>query len=143
MSYNNILLAIDLTKDSEILISECIKLAKKLDAKIVIFHDQADYEEMCRGTGFIDADLHDGHTEAISRIAEQFKELTNKIDYPIERRLIGTGEYGEQLKSAILENEIDLVICGHHHKFWSSIFSSTGSLINYLNIPVLVIPLKG
>ena len=142
MSYTNILLAIDLTEESGIVIKECVELAKQLDAEIVIFHDQADYEEMCRGTGFIDADLHEGHTQAIARLAEQFKEVTSKIDYPIKRRLIGTGEYGEQLKTVIREYEIDLVVCGHHHGFWSSVSSSTGRLINYLNVPVLVIPLK-
>ncbi|WED23977.1 universal stress protein [Vibrio sp. JC009] len=142
MSYKNILLAIDLTEESAILINECIELARPLGAEITIFHDEPDYEEMCRGTGFIDAELAEGHTQATERLAEQFKEITSQIDYPIKRRLIGTGEYSEQLKAAIREYEFDLVVCGHHQGFWSAVYSSTGQLINNLKTPVLVIPLE-
>ena len=142
MSYKHILVAVDLTPESRILIDKCIGLAKPLGADVSFIHVEANYEELCRNTGFIDVDLDDNRALAVENSIVRLKELTEEVDYPVKHCLAGTGEYSNELKNAIKRYEVDLVICGHHQDFWSAILSSTKQIMSNIPVDMLVIPLQ-
>ncbi|TOO00554.1 universal stress global response regulator UspA, partial [Vibrio parahaemolyticus] len=41
----------------------------------------------------------------------------------------------------IKEQEVDLLICGHHQDFWSKIISYSRHLINKSPVDILVVPI--
>ena len=141
MSYKHILVAVDLTPESRILINKCIELAKPLDADVSFLHVEANYEELCRNTGFIDVDLNDNRALAVENSIVKLKQLTEEIDFPIKHCLAGNGEYINELKNAIKKYDIDLIVCGHHQDLWSAIASSTKQVMNNISVDMLVIPL--
>ncbi|MNP56474.1 hypothetical protein D3C76_1511980 [compost metagenome] len=64
------------------------------------------------------------------------------MNYPINEVIIGHGDFIEELKNAVVDKSVDLVVFGHHHDLWNKLFSSTQHAINQLNVDVLVIPIK-
>ena len=141
MSYKHILVAVDLTPESKILIDKSIGLAKPLDSEVSFIHVEPSYEELCHHTGILDVDLHDNCALAAERSLVELKELSEITGYPVKHCLVGTGEYGKELKNAIEKYEIDLIVCGHHHDFWSAMVSSTKPMINHIDVDMLIIPM--
>ncbi len=141
MSYKHILVAVDLTPESKILIDKSAKLAKSLDAEISLIHIDPDYEKVCKQTGLIDVDRYDNCELAVENALTELKNLSNEIDYPIKQCLVGTGKFDKILKETSEKHGIDLVVFGHHHDFMSRIFSSTQPVLNTINIDMLIIPI--
>lgn len=142
MSYKHILVAVDLTPESKILIEKSVSLARPLNAVVSFIHVEANYEELCRHNGIMDADLHDNCEVAAKRAFAECQKLSEETDYPIKHCLVGTGEYSQELKQAIEKHEVDLIVLGHHHDLWGTIISSTKSIINNINVDMLVIPMN-
>lgn len=141
MSYKHILVAVDLTPESNILLSKATKLAKSIGAELSLIHVDPNVEKTCKEAGLVDIDLHDNCQIALEGALAELKKLTETYDYPIKHCLVGAGEYENVLKGVIEKYQIDLVICGHHHTFLSRVFSSNQPILNTLDIEVLIIPL--
>lgn len=141
MSYKHILVAVDLTPESQVLIDKSVELAKPLDAELSFIHVDANYEELCRHTGIMDADLHENCELTAERSFKALKALAEDTGYPIKHCLIGTGEYGNILENTIEKYEVELVVCGHHHDFWGSVISSTKPILNNINVDMLIVPI--
>lgn len=143
MSYKHILVAVDLSPDSRVVVDKAISLAKDVSADLSFIHIDASYNELYRvGGGFIDINVEEGFKHAEHESQVQLQNLANESDYPIKHCLVGTGELEHELKHAIVEHKVDLVICGHHQDFWSVLLSSTKQLINNVPVDLLVVPLK-
>lgn len=140
MSYKHILVAIDLTEESKVLIDKAVALAKPLDAEVSFIHIDVNYAEMY--TGLIDMNLTETQNHAMEESRKQLEEMAEHASYPIKHTLVGSGDLGYELKDAIAQREVDLVICGHHQDFWSTILSSTKQLLNSVSVDMLVIPLE-
>lgn len=139
MSYKHIMVAIDLTDDSKVLIEKAVTLAKALDAEVSFIHIDVNYAEIY--TGLIDINLAETQNHAMEASMQQLNELATEAGYPIKHTLVGSGDLGYELKDAIREREVDLVICGHHQDFWSMILSSSKQLLNSMPVDMLVVPL--
>ncbi|WP_375752107.1 universal stress protein UspA [Vibrio sp. HN007] len=140
MSYKHILVAIDLTDESKVLIDKAVALAKPLDAEISFIHIDVNYAEIY--TGLIDINLAETQNHAMEASMNQLNELADHASYPIKHTLVGSGDLGYELKDAINQRNVDLVICGHHQDFWSVLLSSTKQLLNSVPVDMLVVPLK-
>lgn len=141
MSYKHILVAVDLTPESKILLDKSAKLAKSLGAEVSLIHIDPNYEKVCNQTGLLDVDLYDNCEVAVEKALTELKNLANDIDYSVKHRLVGTGKYEKILKEAAEKYEVDLVVCGHHHDFMSRIFSSSQPALNIIDVDMLVIPI--
>jgi len=139
MSYKHILVAVDLTKESQALIDKAVALAQPLGAEVSFIHIDVNYAEIY--TGLIDINLSDTQHHAMDESLMQLKELAEHANFPIKHTLVGSGDLGYELKDAIDKRDVDLVICGHHQDFWSVILSSTKQLLNSVPVDMLVIPL--
>jgi universal stress protein A len=143
MSYKHILVAVDLSPDSRLVVDKAVSLAKSVSADLSFIHVDASYNELRRvGGGFIDINVAESFEHAEHESQTQLQSLANESDYPVKHCLVGSGELEHELKNAIVKHKVDLVICGHHQDFWSMLLSSTKQLINNVPVDLLVVPLK-
>ncbi len=63
MSYKHILVAVDLSDDSKVLIKKAVSLAKPLDAKVSFIHIDVNYAELY--TGLIDINMAEAQHQAM------------------------------------------------------------------------------
>ncbi|MCQ1056660.1 universal stress protein [Photobacterium sp. DNB23_23_1] len=140
MAYKHILVAIDLSDDSHVIVSKAAELAKALDAKLSLIHIDVNYAELY--TGLIDINLSDAQHRMADEAQKQLQALADKANYPVSHTLVGSGDLSEEICHAIDDMHIELVVCGHHQDFWSKILSSAKQLINRSPVDMLMIPLK-
>ena len=140
MSYQHILVAVDLTEESKSLVTKAAGLAKALDAKVSFIHIDVSYAVLY--TGLIDINLAETQHQAMEASKEAMKHLVEFAGYPIHKTLVSSGDLSNELCEAIENLDVDLVVCGHHQDFWSKLLSSTRQVINTCPIDVLVVPFK-
>lgn len=140
MAYKHILVAVDLSPESNILVEKAVSMAKPYNAEVSLIHVGINYSDLY--TGLIDINMSD-MKERISEDAHTaLKKLAQEANYPIAHTLSGNGEFGQVLIDAIQYYHVDLVVCGHHQDFWSKLMSSARQLINTTHIDTLIVPLK-
>ncbi len=140
MSYQHILVAVDLSDDSKVLIDKAVSLAKPLEAKLSFIHIDVNYAELY--TGLIDLNMAEAQNNAMEASRTQLAHFAEYANYPVAYTLVGSGDLSMELCDTIREYDMDLVVCGHHQDFWSKLLSSTRQLINCSPVDMLVIPLK-
>jgi universal stress protein A len=139
MSYQHMLVAIDLSEDSKQVIDKAVALARPLNAKISFIHIDVNYSELY--TGLIDINLADTQQDSMEASQKQLEELAKYAHYPIHHTLVGSGDLTIELCDTIKQFNIDLVVCGHHQDFWSKLISSTRQFLNCTPVDLLVVPL--
>jgi universal stress protein A len=143
MSYQHILVAISFDDANRNLIDKAVKLAKPLGASLSLIHVDNRANKSFAFGGIIDTEL--GVTKPTrftsKDLASKLDELAATVDYPIERTFLVTGEFSQALESTVKQANIDLIICGHHHDFWSRMKPSSRGLINSSLVDLLIVPL--
>ena len=140
MAYKHILVAVDLSSDSFILVKKSAELAKALNAELSLIHIDVNYAELY--TGLMDLNLRDVQDKMAEDTQEQLQALENHADYPIKHTFVGSGDLSDEICGTIERTNIDLVVFGHHQDFWSKLLSSAKQIINNTPIDMLMIPLK-
>ncbi|CAK9886723.1 MAG: Universal stress protein A [Candidatus Erwinia impunctatus] len=140
MSYKHILIAVDLSPESELLVEKAVSIARPYGAKISLIHVDVNYSDLY--TGLIDVNLGDMQKRISEETHTALSALATGADYPVSETLSGSGDLGQVLVDAIKKYDADLVICGHHQDFWSKLMSSARQLINTLHIDMLIVPLR-
>ncbi|PMG23591.1 universal stress global response regulator UspA [Vibrio splendidus] len=140
MSYKHILVAVDLSDDSKLLVDKAVALAKPLEAKVSFIHIDINYAELY--TGLIDINMAETQHNAMEASRIQLQKFADYAQYPITHTLVGSGDLSHELCDTINEFNVDLVVCGHHQDFWSKLLSSTRQLINASPVDMLVVPLR-
>lgn len=147
MSYNHILVAVDLTSPSERVMSKAVTLAKKANAKLSLIYVSPHHLKVS-GPGDIpwlaSHEIEDTGTDEKEK--EQFQTelnaLAEQLDYPVENTLALIGELEVELTTAIHQLGADLLVCGHHHDLWSRLLSSIRKIANTVDTDLLIIYLK-
>ncbi|HGJ5873426.1 MULTISPECIES: universal stress protein UspA [Arsenophonus] len=140
MAYKHILVTVDLSPESKILVDKAVSMAKPYDAKVSLIHVDVNYSDLY--TGLIDVNLGDMEQRITKETHQALTKLAKEADYKIEKELSGRGDLGQVLVDAIKEYKVDLVVCGHHQDFWSKLMSSARQLINTVHVDMLIVPLK-
>ncbi|MDD1793478.1 universal stress protein [Enterovibrio makurazakiensis] len=139
MSYKHILVAVDLSADSESLVQKGAALAKPLGAKLSLIHIDVNYAQLY--TGLIDVNMVETRNHIIDEAQSQLNTLAKHVDVPVTNTLVASGDLAEEITESIQHFGIDLVICGHHQDFWSTLISSAKQLINKTPVDMLMVPL--
>lgn len=144
MDYKNILVAVDLSESSNIIIRKTISIAKITDAKVsFVFVDFPDkfnntalsYDEFQFITSEPDLSLAKKHRQ-------QLQDLADQTDYQIENCFYLTGDIANKLQEEVKELNADLLVCGHHeHNFWSSFLSSTPKIVSSSTTDLFIVQL--
>ncbi|MDF2152928.1 universal stress protein [Vibrio sp. CAU 1672] len=140
MQYKHILVALELSDESTVLIDRAVSMASTMDADISFIHIDGTHGEIYPELADIEAEpdqrpLNEHSMECL----RSFKEY---IDYPLRHFFVGTGDLADKLETTIKENEVDLLICGHHQDFWSKIISYSRHLINKSPVDILIVPIS-
>ncbi|AKH63387.1 MULTISPECIES: universal stress protein UspA [Photorhabdus] len=140
MAYKHILVAVDLSPESQVLVQKAISMARPYNAKVSLIHVDVNYSDLY--TGLIDVNLGDMQQRITDETRNALKELSANTDYDIQETLSGSGDLAQVLVDAIKKYDIDLVVCGHHQDFWSKLMSSARQLINTIHVDMLIVPLR-
>lgn len=140
MAYKHILVTVDLSPESKVLVDKAVSMAKPYNAKVSLIHVDVNYSDLY--TGLIDVNLGDMEQRITKETHHALTKLAKEADYNIEKELSGRGDLGQVLVDAIKEYKVDLVVCGHHQDFWSKLMSSARQLINTVHVDMLIVPLK-
>lgn len=140
MAYKHILVTVDLSPESKVLVDKAVSMAKPYNAKVSLIHVDVNYSDLY--TGLIDVNLGDMEQRITKETHHALTKLAKEADYKIEKELSGRGDLGQVLVDAIKEYKVDLVVCGHHQDFWSKLMSSARQLINTVHVDILIVPLK-
>ena len=127
--YKHVLVAVDLSDESDFLLKKAVGIAKRNEAKLSIIHVDVNFSDLY--TGLIDVKTQN----ALISLAEG-------AGYPITEKLSGSGDLGQVLTDAIQKYDVDLLVTGHHQDFWSKLMSSTRQVMNTIQIDMLVVPLR-
>jgi len=125
MSYKHILVAVDLSQSSQIVIDKAISLAKGANCKLSFV--------------FVDVDKVVLAQKEKMTLQKELQTLVDQSDYPITDTLVVIGDLHIKLSGIVKEMDIDLVVCGHHHTFLSRLFSSVPKLANAVETDLLVV----
>ncbi|HIE4388649.1 universal stress protein UspA [Serratia liquefaciens] len=140
MCYQHIMIATDLSDDGKRLVEKSARLAAALQARLSLIYVDIHYDTYHAAIGFSERS-YDG-VPFEEKIKKELEPLTQNVNYPINEVIIGHGDFIEELKNAVVDKSVDLVVFGHHHDLWNKLFSSTQHAINQLNVDALVIPIK-
>jgi nucleotide-binding universal stress UspA family protein len=140
----NILVAIDLTKDDEIIIAKAEELALKYESKLWLIHIAApdpDFVGLQIGPQYIRdhraLELKEEHQKIQSYISSSNGKGINTEGLLIQ------GATVEMIVQESLKLEIDLIVLGHHkHNFlYKTFFGSSADLvIKKSKVPLLIVP---
>ncbi|CCP04821.1 Universal stress protein A [Erwinia amylovora Ea644] len=139
MSYKHILIAVDLSPESKLLVDKAVSMARPYNAKVSLIHVDVNYSDLY--TGLIDVNLGDMQKRLSQETHSALTELSASAGYPIAETLSGSGDLCQVLVDAIKQYQVDLVVCGHHQDFWSKLMSSARQLINTIHVDMLIVPL--
>lgn len=137
--YKHILVAVDLSEESLILLRKGAALAEKCGAKLSVIHVDVNFSDLY--TGLIDINMSAVQDNALEETSKALNELAKKVSYPVNERLSGSGDFSQVLDEAVTKHQIDLLITGHHQDFWSKFMSSTRQVMNNVAVDMLVVPL--
>lgn len=137
--YKHILVAVDLSEESLVLVRKGAGLAAKCGAKLSLIHVDVNFSDLY--TGLIDINMSSVQDSAAQESSTALAELAAKVDYPIADCLNGTGDFSQVLEEAVEKHNVDLLITGHHQDFWSKFMSSTRQVMNNITVDMLVVPL--
>ena len=137
--YKHILVAVDLSEESLVLLRKGANIAEKFGAKLSLIHVDVNFSDLY--TGLIDINMSSVQDSVIAETSKALNDLAGQITYSVTEKLNGTGDFSQVLEEAVDKHDVDLLITGHHQDFWSKFMSSTRQLMNSVKVDMLVVPL--
>lgn len=138
--YRHILVAVDLSEESLVLLRKGASLAEKCNAKLSVIHVDVNFSDLY--TGLIDINMSSVQDSVSEETVKALEELASKVNYPVTERLNGSGDFSQVLEEAVEKYQVDLLVTGHHQDFWSKFMSSTRQVMNSITVDMLVVPLS-
>ena len=111
MAYKHILIAVDLSPESKVLVEKAVSMARPYNAKVSLIHVDVNYSDLY--TGLIDVNLGDMQKRISAETHHALTELSTNAGYPITETLSGSGDLGQVLVDAIKKYDMDLVVTLH------------------------------
>ena len=144
MRYKHILVAVDLSKSSEVVISKAVSLAREAKSKLSFIYVDASYASnigYASTVGLVKpaVDKVEAAEKEKALLQKELQALVDQVDYPITNTLVVMGKLNDKLNTTVKEMDVDLVVCGHHHDFWSRLLSSVPKLVNSTITDLLII----
>lgn len=138
--YKHVLVAVDLSDESVILLEKAAGVAKRNEAKLSIIHVDVNFSDLY--TGLIDVNMSSMQDRISSETQQSLTQLAEQAGYPVTEKLSGSGDLGQVLSDAVKQYDVDLLVTGHHQDFWSKLMSSTRQVMNNITVDMLVVPLR-
>ncbi len=140
MTYKHILVAVELSEESHLLIDKAAVIAKQFNADVSLVHIDSTHGEIY--TELFDLKQEESRANVRDNTSSFFDNFMQHSEHPVKHALVGVGNISTKLPKVINEYNVDLLICGHHHDFWSHIVSTSRQLINTSPVDILVVPIE-
>ncbi|MEZ8514190.1 universal stress protein [Vibrio cyclitrophicus] len=140
MEYRHILVALELSEDTKILIDRATFFANKLEASISFVYIDGTHGEIY--PELVDIQGNSSVLPFNEDTLAKLKEFETYAKHPINHIFVGTGDLNNKLKNTIEANKVDLLLCGHHHDFWHKIISHSKQIIDTSPVDILVVPME-
>lgn len=137
--YKHILVAVDLSEESLLLLRKGAEIATRHGAKLSMIHVDVNFSDLY--TGLIDMNVTASQNAALEETKSALHKLAEKVNHPVTECLSGSGDFSQVLEEAVKAHQIDLLVTGHHQDFWSKFMSSTRQIMNNVSVDMLVVPL--
>lgn len=138
MSYKHILVAVDLSQSSEKVLNRAVSLAKDTNAKLsLIFVDVDNVSNI--GIANLEIATLPSIAEREKTLQQDLLSLASQADYPIENTIVVMGDFNRKVNAAVDKIGADLLVCGHHHDFWSRLLSAARKLVNSAVTDLLIV----
>lgn len=128
MSFKHILVAVDLSPSSQAVINKAGAIAKSNDSQLSLV--------------FVEVDSMALPEKEEQELKAKLQSLADECDYPVNDTSVVVGDLHIQLSGLVKQAGIDLVVCGHHHKVLSRLFSSIPKIVNAVETDLLIVYLK-
>ena len=142
--YKNILVAVDLTQDSAMIVDKARNLAKQYDAELSIVHV---IEPIVVGYAVeaTSVDIEGLHEEVTKQAKSSLKELGNSVDIPDHRLHTVLGQPAREIRELAKKIEADLIILGGHGRHgWELLFGSTSASVTHgAGCDLLIVHIEG
>lgn len=142
MRYKHILVAVDLSKSSEFIISKAVSLAEDCNAIVSLIYVDVDHADNFTGLSYSKDSQLESASQRSKALQKALQLLAEKIDYPISNTLFVTGDLDKKVQASVNQLGADLVVCGHHHNFWTRLLSSARKLVNSSLTDLLIVQIK-
>ena len=152
MGYKHMLVAVDLSKSSEEVISKAVSLAKDSNAELSFIYVDSDYVTNYMGLSNAGGVSNPTLGATVPKLVpvddesykfqEELQALADQTGYPVANTLVVMGDLNDKLQLTVKELGVDLLVCGHHCDFWSRWLSSVRKLINTTVTDLLIIQLE-
>lgn len=127
--YKNILVAVDLSQDSAVILDKARGIAKAYDAQLSLLHV---IEPIAVGYAIeiSSIDVEGLHQEATEQAKQSLIEMGTNIDIPEDRMHTHLGQPAREIKELASEIKADLIIMGNHGRHgWELLFGSTSTSV--------------
>ena len=89
--YKHVLVAVDLSEESPVLLKKAVGIAKRHDAKLSIIHVDVNFSDLY--TGLIDVNMSSMQDRISTETQKALLDLAENADYPISEKLSGSGRF--------------------------------------------------
>ncbi|SEB08325.1 universal stress protein [Marinobacterium iners] len=127
MSYQHVLVTVDLSEASKTLIDKAIEQAQPANSKLSIVYVETDHLR--------------SYPDDEARLEAQLQTLADDCGYPVNEIITVIGDLHMKVAGLVENSDIDLVVCGHHHNLVSRFFSAVPKLVNTVKADLLVVNL--
>ncbi len=112
--FTRILLAVDFSKDSEIIGKRAIELAEKYGAELFLVHVVVDLKDQLFERILMSSLSDDVEEQMVTAANEQLRDLAKKLNVPYARCIVEIGSPKTGILKAIKDYDIDLIVVGSH-----------------------------
>lgn len=139
MNYEHILVAVNLAKIDPEVIEKGVSIAKAVNARISLIYVDISHVDSVSISD--NDDPAQSTRQSKEELERQLQILAKNSDYPITNILVVSGGLSYKLQETVRKMDVDLLVCGHHHNFWSRIVSSVRELVETSPIDLLIVHL--
>lgn len=129
--YKNILVALDLSQDSALILDKARNLAKQYSAELSLVHV---IEPIAVGYAVevTSVDIEGLHEEATTQAKGNLKEMGALMEIPEHRLHTVLGQPAREIRELAKKIDADLIIMGGHgRQGWELLFGSTSSSVTH------------
>jgi universal stress protein A len=142
--YTKILVAVDLSEDSPIVVDKALALAKQSAAEVHMVHVM---EPIAVGYAVevTSIDIEGLHAEASKHSRNTLLEMGGNLGIPNHRLHNVLGQPAREIRELAKELNVDLIVMGGHGKHgWDLIFGSTSSGVTHgVSCDLLIVRIPG
>lgn len=108
--YRHLLVAVDLTKENDIVVEKAVELAKLFDAKISLVH----IIEPLPGYGYAYIGVADFESELLSEAKQSIVKLATRFAIDPANCYVEVGPTKSELMGIVLKQHVDCIVTGSH-----------------------------